>query len=223
MAPRSSIPLDEDVTGSRLYQEALTHRSAGCPHNERLEFLGDSVLGMIVSEWIFEQLPNATEGELSRMRSALVRKDSLAGIAKELGLGDYLRLGAGELKSGGFRRDSILGDAVEALIGAVFLLKGLPAARDFVFAIYGDRLTQLPPLTALKDPKTRLQEFLQARNLALPEYRVIEQSGEPHQQRFTVLCSVPPLAVEVTGIAGSRRKAEQQAAQRALEQIQNGQ
>lgn len=223
MPAASPVPLGEEITGSALYEEALTHRSAGSPHNERLEFLGDSVLGMIVSEWIFERLPDASEGELSRMRSVLVKKDTLAGIAKELRLGDHLRLGAGELKSGGFRRDSILGDAVEALIGAVFLLKGVDGARDFIFRIYGDRLTELPPLAALKDPKSRLQEFLQGRNLPLPEYRVVELKGDPHQRRFTVICVVPPLAIEVTGVATSRRKAEQQAAQRALEQIQQRQ
>jgi ribonuclease-3 len=223
MAGPKSIPLGAEITDSKLYVEALTHRSAGTPHNERLEFLGDSVLGMIVSEWIFGRLPEASEGELSRMRAALVKKETLAEIAKEYGLGDRLRLGGGELKSGGYRRDSILGDAVEALIGAVFCLQGIEAARDFVCAIYGERLTTLPPLSTLKDPKSRLQELLQGRNLPLPEYSVVELSGDPHRQQFTVACAVAPLSIQTTGVASSRRKAEQQAAQRALEQIQQGQ
>jgi ribonuclease-3 len=219
MAGPKSIPLGAEITDSKLYVEALTHRSAGTPHNERLEFLGDSVLGMIVSEWIFGRLPEASEGELSRMRAALVKKETLAAIAKEYGLGDRLRLGGGELKSGGYRRDSILGDAVEA----VFCLQGIEAARDFVCAIYGERLTTLPPLSTLKDPKSRLQELLQGRNLPLPEYSVVELSGDPHRQQFTVACAVAPLSIQTTGVASSRRKAEQQAAQRALEQIQQGQ
>lgn len=215
--------LDPQILASALWLEALTHRSAGSRHNERLEFLGDSVLSLVVTEHIHAALPEANEGELSRLRASLVNKEALAEIAKELGVGEVIRLGPGELKSGGFRRNSILADALEAVIGAVYLVKGLEAAREFITRIYGERLSQPPAsLGGLKDPKSRLQELLQGRGLPLPEYRVTEVKGDPHNQTFTAACLVSDLRVEAVGQGTSRRKAEQDAAARALAQIEGG-
>lgn len=211
--------LDPEVLASKEYAEATTHRSAGSPHNERLEFLGDSVLGLVISEHIYAALPEASEGDLSRLRATLVNKDALARIAKEQGLGARIRLGPGELKSGGHRRNSILADALEAIIGAVYLVGGLERTKRFIADIYGERLHRLPSLQDLKDPKTRLQEWLQARGLALPEYRVLEVSGDPHNQTFRSVCSVQALELEAEGTGASRRKAEQEAAAQALRRI----
>lgn len=213
------MKLSDTVLASPLYEEALTHRSAGARHNERLEFLGDSVLSVVITEHIFSALPDASEGDLSRLRASLVNKDSLARIAKALGLGDRIALGQGERKSGGFRRSSILADALEALIGAVYLVDGLDAAKSFIIDVYGDRLETLPSLEALKDPKSRLQEKLQGRGLALPVYDVVGVEGDPHNQVFTASCTIPELDVCVRGTGSSRRKAEQEAARMALETL----
>lgn len=203
-----------------LLDVALRHRSAGAMHNERLEFLGDSVLNFVIASALYRRFPAATEGMLSRMRASLVKGDTLAEIARELELGEYLHLGSGELKSGGFRRGSILADAFEALIGAVYEDGGIGAAQDLVLRFFESRLDESRPAMALKDPKTRLQEFLQARGRPLPEYRVAEVQGQAHNQTFTVECLVEGLDGPSLGTGSSRRKAEQRAAEQALERLQ---
>lgn len=204
-----------------LLQEALTHRSKGSANNERLEFLGDAILGFVIAESLYRRAPHATEGELSRYRASLVKMETLAELAREFSLGDHLRLGPGELKSGGFRRDSILADAMEAIIGAIFLDSDIVSARDFVLRIFEPRLSELPSRKSLKDPKTQLQEYLQARRLPLPEYEVTATEGSDHDQSFEVQCTVSVLGAPVMGKGTSRRKAEQSAAEKALEQLQH--
>jgi len=200
-----------------LCEAALTHRSAGALHNERLEFLGDSILNCSVARMLFDAHPQADEGALSRLRAKLVSGEALAQIAGELGLGEYLRLGAGELKTGGFRRASILADALEALLGAIFLDSGFDAAAAAVARIIAPRMAQLPGADALKDPKTRLQEILQASGLALPLYTLTAVTGDPHAQAFTVSCEVPVLGAAAVGEGASRRRAEQLAAAKMLD------
>lgn len=212
--------LPRELLDSPLYAQALTHRSAAGANYERLEFLGDALLGFVVGEQLYRRLPAASEGELSRQRASLVKRETLAAIARERRLGDYLRLGSGELKSGGYRRDSILADTVEALIGAHYLVLGTDPTRDFILALYGDRLERLPSADSLKDPKTRLQEFLQARGLPLPEYALLETSGEAHRQTFRVACRVAARGVAVEALGSSRRKAEQAGAEAALEALE---
>tara|TARA_R110002126_G_scaffold119373_14_gene260283 strand:+ start:1589 stop:2263 length:675 start_codon:yes stop_codon:yes gene_type:complete len=202
-----------------LLEQALTHRSCKGKHNERLEFLGDAVLGMIIAQTLFEQFPQTREGDLTRMRSALVKGVTLAEIAQELAIAQYLRLGPGELKSGGHRRESILADALEAILGAIFLDRGMEACRERILVWFGERLKHIAP-GEQKDSKTRLQEYLQGLRLALPVYDVIATTGEAHQQTFTVRCSVPGIK-PITATGSSRRKAEQDAANAALEQIKN--
>ncbi|MBY6063187.1 ribonuclease III [Pseudidiomarina sediminum] len=209
-------------TNRERLQQALTHRSAGAQHNERLEFLGDSVLGIIVSEALFEKFPKIDEGDLSRMRATLVCGRNLAKIAQRFNLGKHLLLGPGELKSGGHRRESILADAVEALLGAMYLESDLANCRDVVLRWFDEQLKTIQPGAGHKDPKTRLQEYLQARQLQLPVYDVVTIQGQAHNQRFTVSCSTELLAEPVLGSGTSRRKAEQQAAQLTLEHV-NGQ
>jgi ribonuclease-3 len=195
-----------------LLEQAITHRSAGGTNNERLEFLGDAVLGMVIAEALYHRFPLASEGELSRLRATLVRKPTLAEIARSLELGEHLKLGAGELKSGGFRRDSILSDALEAVLGAIYLDDGLDPCRDWVQDRFASRLASLPAAAELKDYKTRLQEFLQSRQLALPEYVVIGVRGQAHAQTFEVECRVAERDTSTRGMGTSRRNAEQQAA-----------
>jgi len=203
-----------------LFEAAFTHRSApGRINNERLEFLGDAVLNLLAAELLYQRFPAASEGDLSRLRARLVSTAPLAEAAQSLGLGDELRLGSGELKTGGFRRESILADALEALIGAVYLDAGLEAARAVVARFCEPLIDTLPPPEDLKDPKTRLQELLQGRGLALPEYRVEQVSGEPHLQHFSVRCEVPELHIATAGEGSSRRRAEQDAAQRVLDSL----
>lgn len=214
----------EQALGHRFADEsllalALTHRSAGGRHNERLEYLGDAALGLVVAELLYQRLPDAPEGHLSRLRASLVRRSRLAPMARDLGIPRRLRLGPGELKSGGFRRDSILADALEAILGAIYLDGGLPALRPAVERLYGAQLDDLPAHEALKDPKTRLQERLQARGLALPEYQIDAVEGEDHAQQFSVTCRVPVLATETAGRGRSRRAAEQAAAAEMLAQL----
>lgn len=213
LAERLGVALSDP----ELLLRALTHRSHGGPNNERLEYLGDAVLSFVVAEMLFERFPAASEGELSRFRASLVSGESLASLAGELGLGERLRLGDGEMKSGGQRRATILADALEALFGAVYLDQGLAAARQVAERLFQQPLAALPSAAELKDPKTRLQEWLQGRGHALPEYRVLEVSGEPHDQRFRVRCEVPALALAAVADGSSRRRAEQEAAQRILE------
>ena len=203
----------------QLLRQALTHRSAPGPNNERLEFLGDAVLQLVVSELVFDKTPNIGEGQLSRLRSTLVKDRTLARIAKDLGIGDFLILGSGEMQSGGHRRSSILADAVEAIFGAVYLDSGLAGARKVIQMAYGDRLDNLPEAADLRDPKSRLQEHLQGRALALPDYTVKNISGKAHKQSFEVNCSIAELDVVTVGAGMTRRDAEQQAAQAMLEKI----
>ncbi len=202
---------------SDCFLQSLTHRSAHHKHNERMEFLGDSVLGLIITNALYSNMSSASEGYLSRLRASLVNESTLADIANELSLGDFLRLGAGELKSGGFRRKSILSDTLEAVIASVYIEKGMDAAENFVLKIYTNRLKELPSEDALKDPKSRLQELLQSRKLEIPGYELISTSGDDHRQVFTAECSVPSLHIQTKGVSSSRRKAEQQAALNAYE------
>lgn len=202
-----------------LLDQALTHRSHSAPHNERLEFLGDSVLNCVIAAELFGRFSGAKEGELSRLRANLVRQATLHRIAQDLTLGEYLRLGEGELKSGGHARPSILADALEALFGAVFLDGGFGAARGSILGLYGTALGELDPKATGKDAKTALQEFLQARHMAPPRYVVVSTLGAAHSQRFEVECLIPELSIRTRGGGGSRRVAEQEAAQRAYEQV----
>jgi ribonuclease-3 len=195
----------------------VTHRSAGTDHNERLEVLGDSVLNCSVARLLYDAHPQVDEGALSRLRATLVSGELLAQIAGELGLGEYLRLGLGELKTGGFRRASILADALEAILGAIFVDSGFDAAAAVVARIIGPRLAELPAADTLKDPKTRLQEALQAHGLALPVYTLTAVAGDPHLQSFIVSCEVPVFGLAAVGEGGSRRRAEQLAATKLLE------
>jgi len=207
------------IGSEALLAEALTHRSAPGANNERLEYLGDAVLSFIVAEMLFRAHRAATEGELSRYRASLVSGETLGSLALELGLGDHILLGEGELKSGGFRRNSILADALEAVIGAIYLDLGIDAARGAVGRLLADRLVALPSASELKDPKTRLQERLQASGIPLPAYEVAEVSGEPHAQRFVVRCRVDSLGLLAEAAGTSRRRAEQEAASRLLERL----
>jgi ribonuclease-3 len=208
--------LDADVLDSDVFQKAITHRSMGKKNNERLEFLGDSVLGLVISDFLFEYFPNAKEGELSRFRSHLVRGTTLSEIAAESHLGDYLNLGEGELKSGGFRRESIMEDALEAIIGAVYTIKGFDYARSYILSLFGERLNNLPDPELLKDPKSRLQEWLQSEGRPVPSYRVLDISGDAHQQKFLTECRIESLDIVTQAEGSSRRKAEQSAAEKAL-------
>ena len=204
---------------ARLLVQALTHRSHSTPHNERLEFLGDGVLNCIVAAELYTRFANLREGELSRLRASLVREQRLHELAAGLALGDHLRLGEGELKSGGFRRPSILADALEALIGAVYLDGGFDAARGVVVRLYQPLLETLDAKGADKDPKTQLQEWLQSRKYALPQYSVIATRGAAHDQRFEVECVVRELDLRTVGTGTSRRLAEQEAARLAFERL----
>lgn len=202
-----------------LLVRALTHRSAGPDHNERLEFLGDAILGCETADWLYHHVESGDEGQLSRMRAHLVKRETLAEVARELHLGEILRLGPGELRSGGQNRDSILADAVEAIIAAVYLDGGMEAARALVRRLLGQRLEQAHHTLQQKDAKTRLQELLQARRLPLPRYEVERIEGDQHRQRFTVSCRVDALDIRTEGHGSSRRRAEQQAAKAVLAAI----
>ncbi|MFA0084134.1 ribonuclease III [Vibrio sp. 10N.286.49.C2] len=213
--------LDYQFNDSERLELALTHRSANGTHNERLEFLGDSILSFVVADDLYHRFPKINEGDMSRMRATLVRGHTLAELGREFGLGDYLKLGPGELKSGGFRRDSILADAVEAIIGAIYLDSDVEKVREVVLGWYKSRLDAIEPGISQKDPKTRLQEFLQGRRKPLPVYTVTNIKGEAHNQEFTVSCEVMGLDKPVVGLGTSRRKAEQAAAEMALEKVTN--
>ncbi|MDP9500623.1 ribonuclease III [Bisgaard Taxon 45] len=206
---------------SSLLKQALTHRSAAVKHNERLEFLGDAILNLIIAEALYHQFPKCNEGELSRMRATLVREPTLATLARQFELGDYLSLGPGELKSGGFRRESILADCVEAIIGAISLDSDLATTSKIVQHWYQVLLKQIQPGDNQKDPKTRLQEYLQGKRLPLPNYNVVEIKGEAHCQTFTVECYVQNIDRTFVGIGASRRKAEQAAAEKILQELEN--
>lgn len=203
-----------------LLTQALTHRSAGFPHNERLEFLGDAALNFVVAAKLFSRFPKVSEGDLSRMRARLVREETLAIIAAEVGLAEHLIMGPGEIRSGGARRDSIRADALEAIIGAAYLDGGFAAAEDIVIHLMEPRMTDELSGEELRDPKTRLQEFLQGKGRPLPVYTLVEEKGQAHERRFVARCTVPGVSA-TEAEDGSRRKAEQQTAALMLAQLQN--
>jgi len=207
-------------TRADLLTQALTHRSYGATNNERLEFLGDSVLNCTVARALYDAFPDLPEGSLSRLRANLVRQETLAEIAVTLRLGDSLRLGEGELKSGGFRRPSILADALESLFGAVFLDAGFDAAERVVRGLFDPLVAQIDPKASGKDPKTQLQEMLQSRRLPLPDYRLVDTQGEAHDQSFTVECVLAKPVLSTRGVGKSRRAAEQEAARQACAALQ---
>lgn len=200
-----------------LLRRALTHRSYGTPHNERLEYLGDSVVNCAIALELFHKFPELSEGELSRLRASLVNQQSLYVVAQRFGFGEEILLGEGEIRSGGFRRPSILADAVEAVVGAAFLDGGFDVAASVVRILFADALAAVSPRTVGKDPKTLLQEYLQSRRLALPQYGVVATRGEAHQHVFQVECVIPELNIRSVGEGSNRRNAEQNAARRAYE------
>ncbi len=206
-----------------LFNQALTHKSAAGPNNERLEFLGDAVLDFVISDIVYKVRPDADEGDLSKLRSSLVKDTTLAEIAASLGLGEYLVLGSGERKTGGHRRESILADALEAIFGAVFLDSGYAATKDVIERVFASRLHELPDADDLRDPKTRLQEWLQARKLGLPDYDLVGVSGKAHKQRFEVECTINETSGDTSSVtrgeSTSRRKAEQKAAAEMLAKL----
>lgn len=206
----------------QLLKTALTHRSySKHDNNERLEFLGDSVLGLVISEHLYLREDQAAEGELSRFRASLVKEEALATVARDINLGDFLYLGSGELKSGGFRRASILSDALEAVFGAIYLDASFEQSQKTILFLYEDYLVSLPSPKDLKDPKTTLQEYLQSRKHELPEYEVVKTEGKSHDQTFTVVCRIESLGLTAEGRGASRKKAEQMAASSALKLAKN--
>ncbi len=211
--------IDYQFQDTGLLKQALTHRSAGHKHNERLEFLGDAILNLTIAEALFHQFPKCNEGELSRMRATLVREPTLAILARDFQLGDYLSLGQGELKSGGFRRESILADCVEALIGAISLDSSLANTTEIVTRWYQPLLKDIQPGDNQKDAKTRLQEYLQGNRLPVPTYNIVNIQGEAHNQLFTVECSIQNNDRTFIGKGSSRRKAEQAAAEQILQEL----
>lgn len=215
-AGRLETALGHDFGNAELLRQALTHRSHSSPHNERLEFLGDAVLNCVVASLLYQRFASLREGDLSRQRANLVRQEALAQVAQGLALGDHLRLGEGELKSGGFRRPSILADALEAIIGAIYLDAGFDAARGVIERLLQPLIEQLDPRDSGKDPKTALQELLQARRQPLPHYALLATRGEAHAQEFEIECAIPSLSVRALGGGSSRRAAEQDAAREAL-------
>ena len=213
---RLSKQLAYNFQQAALLRQALTHRSHGSPHNERLEFLGDSVLSLAISSKLIHDFPKLSEGDLSRVRAHLVKEPTLAEIAQTLQLGDYLFLGEGELKSGGFRRPSLLADALEAIIGAIYLDGGFEAVCQVIENLYAPTIAKLDPKKLSKDPKTQLQEYLQSRKLPLPQYKITATEGEAHEQHFKLECIIPELSIHAPGEGASRRKAEQEAAKLAF-------
>lgn len=211
--------LGHDFAKAALLRQSLTHRSHSSPHNERLEFLGDAVLNCVMATLLYERFPEMKEGDLSRHRANLVRQDTLANIAKSLDLGNLIRLGEGEIKSGGHNRPSILADCLEAVVGATYLDGGFLAARSIIERLFASHLALVDPQVSGKDPKTELQELLQGRKLPLPQYSLLATYGEAHAQEFEVECSVPALNIRVAGTGSSRRGAEQAAARLAVAQV----
>jgi len=220
MSNRLEQAIGHSFSDSFLLLTALTHRSHSSPHNERLEFLGDSILNGAIARQLFDRFPELPEGDLSRLRANLVRQDSLHQLALSLSLGSFLRLGDGELKSGGAQRPSILADALEALFGAVWLDAGFDAANAVIVRQYAQMLAAIIPGQAIKDAKTQLQEYLQGRRLPLPKYSLIATEGEAHAQQFRIACMIDALKIRSEGSGNSRRSAEQMAAERALERLQ---
>lgn len=216
---RLARALGHSFAQAELFQQALTHRSAGALNNERLEFLGDALIGFVVAQSLVERFQDADEGTLSRMRAALVKRESLAELARGIHLGDYLTLGAGELRTGGHTRDSILADALEAVLGAVYLDTGFDGARTVVLGLFGVALERISTVRVGKDPKTRLQELLQASRRPVPEYEVVEVGGSQHAQQFTVRCVLSDDGRVSQGEGSSRRRAEQAAAENMLQAL----
>lgn len=212
--------LNYHFNNSGLLQDALTHRSAASKNNERLEFLGDSILNFAIAAELYQRYPGSPEGDLSRLRASLVNKEGLYLVSQSLKLGDYLILGGGELKSGGYRRNSILADTVEAIFGAVYLDSDYISCEALILQLYQQQLKDIPDADSLKDPKTRLQELLQSKKYGLPNYEVIEVTGQAHNQQFKVSCEIQTLQLSTEGSATNRRKAEQQAAQKILSLLQ---
>ncbi len=208
--------LNYNFKNKKLFDTALTHRSVGRDNNERLEYLGDALLGFIVAEAMYSRFPDATEGDLTRLRASLVKGEMLASMARDLDLGDYLKLGGGELKSGGWQRDSILANAFEAIIGAIYLDSGFSTCCEKVLALYKAPLENSSLENTNKDPKTRLQEYLQAQKHELPIYTVIGEDGAAHKKMFSVKCEIEELGINVHADGRSKRNAEQAAAQKAL-------
>lgn len=206
-------------THTDLLKQALTHRSASSKHNERLEFLGDSILSFVIANALYQHFPYINEGDMSRMRATLVKGNTLAEIASEFDLGEYLKLGQGELKSGGFRRESILANTIEALIGSIYLDSNIETVEELILKWYEKRLEKISPGEKQKDPKTRLQEYLQSKHLDLPIYFIVDVYGEAHNQLFTIHCKISIMTACFIGTGSSRRKAEQDAAQKALIQL----
>jgi len=213
---RLSKKIGYNFSKPELLIQALTHRSAKGLHNERLEFLGDSILGFVIAEVLFEKFPKHDEGDLTRMRSSLVKGVTLAELGRDFNLGEHLILGPGELKSGGHRRESILEDAIEAIIGAVYLDSDMCQCKQLILTWFTSRLNAIKPGNEQKDPKTRLQEYVQGRKIPLPLYDVVDTSGQSHNQQFTVRCTTEVIDTEVIAKGTSRRKAEQAAAQQVL-------
>jgi ribonuclease-3 len=207
-------------TNPDLFSTALTHRSAGPKNNERLEFLGDSILGFVIAEILYDKFSEAPEGVLSRLRANLVNQGSLADLAREHRFGDYLLLGSGELKSGGFRRESILSDALEAVIGALFLDQGIDVCKQWIKDLFHEKLEALSLDNWQKDPKTQLQELMQAKKIDLPEYTLLTMSGLPHEQTFKVKCTISLLKDACIGTGVSRKRAEQAAAEKMLQLLE---
>jgi ribonuclease III len=218
--PRLEQALGHRFLHPELLLNALTHRSHSSSHNERLEFLGDSILNCVIARQLFDRFPGLPEGDLSRLRANLVRQDSLHQLALSLALGQFLRLGEGELKSGGHQRPSILADTLEALLGAVWLDAGFEAVAAVISGLYNEMLTAIAPGQPIKDAKTRLQELLQGRRLALPKYSLIATEGEAHAQQFKIACDIEKLSIRTEGHGANRRAAEQMAAECALERLQ---
>jgi len=219
--PALSKVLNHDFSDQALLKLALTHRSKGAKNYERLEFLGDSILGFVVADWLYKNFSELAEGKLSRMRSSLVRKETLALVARKLELSSYLILGEGELKSGGFNRDSILADTVESIIGALYLDSGFSAASKFIYTNFAEHFNSISDVSTFKDAKSRLQEAMQKNALLLPVYNIIETQGEQHDQEFTVECLAGDINVRAVAVAKSRRLAEQEAASIVLEQFKS--
>lgn len=212
--------IDYQFNDNELLTQALTHRSAHHIHNERLEFLGDAVLGHVIALALYIKFPNADEGQLSRLRAHLVKEKALSEIATELNFSQFLILGSGELKSGGFRRDSILSDTFEAIIGAVMLDSDFKTTQNYILKLYQAKISRLSLDMAEKDPKTRLQEWLQARGEKIPSYHVIKEEGKDHAKKYWVNCQIGYQNILIEGFGASRRKAEQDAASKAINQIQ---
>ncbi len=214
------LSLPEEITSSSLFMAALRHRSVGKENNERLEFLGDAVLGLVIAKLLFKQFPDLNEGDLSRMRAYLVCKSKLAELAKEANLGAFIQLGSGEKKSGGHYRSSILADSLEAIFGAVYLLKGFDYTESYLAKLYESQLNRLPQAHELKDPKTRLQEYLQSRQIDVPYYAVVSEWGEGNEKHFKVECNISELKLTTIGEEKSKKKAEQIAASKMIEEIE---